>query len=522
MGIDNVNEVYVEKVHSRKSKTNFKGVVQKMLISSLVLTTVLGTSAGAFAAEAPKMDMSKVQTVAYENNISVDTALREIRTTVAKLKIQISQGSVQTASLEKLASQLNQLEKAANGKSTTQIVSTLNNVENAVKGVSGNEQVMVALQSVRDSLGITSLTEDVKAPKTKADGAAFGDVPSDKWYYNSVMAMSGQGLLKGTGDVDGVPQFAPNATMTRAAYITIAVRVAYQSELDAKNKENPNQANWWDNAWNVAIEKGIIDPNDPDMNSSPEDMNGTIRREEMALILQRTAHAKSIATTDWVYQTQIPDFKEVSPYYRDSVRECYTLGMLNGIDGAGTFNPQGTLDRASASQSFYKLLNADKRTPVTPQKPAYNQTGSSEDLYKPVAGVQTWTEGESHTIPKEGDIVVKADGTQVTLKMNQVGNSDLYLLGFGQGVDIITGTRANPNANGTWGVGCSAWYSDDRTIFVKYDVTGEVYTSQQWSHIDKALCPDKNVVKGSVDGEKYGDYFHWNAFLGEWVFDVKN
>ena len=86
MGIDNVNEVYVEKVHSRKSKTNFKGVVQKMLISSLVLTTVLGTSAGAFAAEAPKMDMSKVQTVAYENNISVDTALREIRTTVAKLR----------------------------------------------------------------------------------------------------------------------------------------------------------------------------------------------------------------------------------------------------------------------------------------------------------------------------------------------------------------------------------------------------------------------------------------------------
>ncbi len=522
MSTDNVNEVYVEKVHSRKSNTHFKGVIQKMLISSLVLTTVLGTSAGAFAAEAPKMDMSKVQTVAYENNISVDTALQEIRTTVAKLKIQISQGSVQTASLEKLASQLNQLEKAANGKSTTQIVSTLNNVENAVKGVSGNEKVMVALQSVRDSLGISTQTEVVQSPKANAEGISFGDVTADKWYYNSVMAMSGQGLLKGTGDVDGVPQFAPNATMTRAAYITIAVRVAYQSELDKKNAENPNPNQWWDNAWLVAIEKGIIDPNDPDMNCSPEDMNGTIRREEMALILQRTAHAKGVATTDLVYQTQIPDFKAVSPYYRDSVRECYTLGMLNGIDEAGTFNPQGTLDRASASQSFYKLLNADKRTPVTPQKPAYNQAGSSEDLYKPVAGVQTWTEGESHTIPKEGDIVVKADGTQVTLKMNQVGNSDLYLLGFGQGVDIITGTRADPNANGTWGVGCSAWYDDDRTVFYKYDVTGEVYTSQQWSHIAKALRPNKNMVKGSVDGEKYGDYFSWDSFLGDWVFDVQH
>lgn len=513
--MENVNEVYVEKVHSRKSKTNFKGVIQKMLISSLVLTTVLGTSTGAFAAEAPKMDMSKVQTVAYENGISVETALQQIRTTVSKIKIQLQQGEIQKASLESLASQLYQLEKSANGKSSTQIVSTLNNVETAVKGVSGNEQVMVALQSVRDSLGISSVTEDVKAPKTNAEGTAFGDVTADKWYYNSVMAMSGQGLLKGTGDVDGVPQFAPTATMTRAAYITIAVRVAYQSELDAKNKENPNQANWWDNAWTVAIEKGIIDPNDPDMNCSPEDMNGTIRREEMALILQRTAHAKGIATTDWVYQTQIPDFKEVSPYYRDSVRECYTLGMLNGIDQIGTFNPQGTLDRASASQSFYKLLNADKRTPVTPQKPSYNQSAS--ELLKPAEQLQTFKEGEAHTIPQEGDTVIAKDGRTVVLSMNQVGDSDLYLLGWGQGVDIITNTMINGYdtqiGEGYWG---------DDTKLTKSPINNEVYSRNQWVDIQAALRPTKGLV-GDYDGEIYNDYFKWDANklgIGGWVFIV--
>lgn len=505
-----------------KSTTNFKGVIQKMLISSLVLTTVLGTSASAFAAEndrvdMPKMGMNAVKVVAYENGISVETALQQIRTTVSKIKIQLQQGGIQKASLESLASQLYQLEKSANGKSTSQIVSTLNNVESAVKGVSGNEQVMVALQSVRDSLGITSLTEDVKAPKTKADGAAFGDVSSDKWYYNSVMAMSGQGLLKGTGDVDGVPQFAPNATMTRAAYITIAVRVAYPNELDAKNKENPTQANWWDNAWNVAIEKGIIDPNDPDMNSSPEDMNGTIRREEMALILVRTAHAKGVATEKWVYQVQIPDFKAVSPYYRDSVRECYTLGMLNGVDQIGTFNPQGTLDRASASQSFYKLLNADKRTPVTPQKPAYNQNAS--EMLKPAEQLQTFKEGEAHTIPQAGDTVIAKDGRTVVLSMNQVGDSDLYLLGWGQGVDIITGTTINGVPSR---LGGASWY--DSTTLTKSPINNEVYSHNQWNDIKMALNPQLKELEGDYDGEVYQDYFKWDADklgIGGWEFIVK-
>lgn len=346
-------------------------------------------------------------------------------------------------------------------------------------------------------------------PAAQGAEGGFTDVPQTAWYYDSVTAMSAEGLLLGVGD----GSFAPDSKMTRAAYVTIAVRAAYGDEL--KNTVTDG-GNWWDAAYAVAQNHGIISASDPDFMSEP---SGEIRREEMALILQRTAHAKGIATTDWVYQTQIPDFGSVSPYCRDSVRECYTLGILNGINFSGTFKPQGTLDRASASQSFYKLLNVDKRTPVTPQKPAYNQTGSSEDLYKPVAGVQTWTEGESHTIPKEGDIVVKADGTQVTLKMNQVGNSDLYLLGFGQGVDIITGTRANPNANGTWGVGDCAWYSDDMTNFVKYDVTGEVYTSQQWTAIYKALYNsiDKSV-KGSTDDELLGDYFRWDGFLQKWSF----
>lgn len=493
-----------------KTTTNFKGVIQKMLISSLVLTSVLGTSAGAFAAEAPKMDMSKVQTVAYENGISVETALQEIKTTISKLKIQVSGGFVQTETLEKLASQLSQLEKSANGQSSSKIVSTLDSVESVVKGISGNEKVMVALQSVRDSLGIVSVTEDVKAPKANAgvDFADKGEIPS--WALDSITEMSNIGLINGKPTENG-PAFDAQGTMTRAEYVNIAVKTLYKDELQALIDSGAKTNDWWDNAFTVAKQHGILLENDP--NFSDKAGEG-ISREEMALILIRVAHDKGISTDKWVYQSQIPDFKDVSPYYQGSVRECYTLGLLNGTDQKGTFAPKGTLNRASAAQTFYKLLHADKRTPVSPSSP----TTISPEYGKPSANLQTFKEGEPHTPAQEGDTVIKADGTQVVLTMNRVGDSDLYLLGFGQGVDIITGTRPNPNSDGTKEVGDIAWYDDDGTVFKKYDVTGEVYTSRQWKLISSALLSQTEGKVGTTDGEMLGDYFHWNAFLGRWIF----
>lgn len=493
-----------------KSNTHFKGVIQKMLISSLVLTSVLGTSSAAFAAEAPKMDMSKVQTVAYENGISVETALQEIKTTVSKLKLQVSGGFVQTETLEKLASQLSQLEKSANGQSSSKIVSTLDSVESVVKGINGNEKVMVALQSVRDSLGIVSVTEDVKAPKANAgvDFADKGEIPS--WALDSITEMSNIGLINGKPtSVDGqtVYNFDAKGTMTRAEYVNIAVKTLYKDELQALNDSGAKTTNWWDNAFTVAKQHGILLENDP--NFSDKAGEG-ISREEMALILIRVAHDKGISTDKWVYQSQIPDFKDVSPYYQSSVRECYTLGLLNGTDSKGTFAPKGTLNRASAAQTFYKLLHAEKRTPVSPEKPSYNQ---STEVYKPAADLQTFKEGEAHTIPQEGDTVIAKDGRAVVLSMNQVGDSDLYLLGWGQGVDIITGTIAKEGGQ-LRGVGSQSWA--DGSPFCDNEVNNEVYSKTQWAKISAALGEPKE--DGKYEGEIRNIYYQWDTVAESWIW----
>ena len=495
-----------------KSNTHFKGVIQKMLISSLVLTSVLGTSSAAFAAEndrvdMPKLDMSAARVVAYENGISVETALQEIKTTISKLKLQVSGGFVQTETLEKLASQLSQLEKSANGQSSSKIVSTLDSVESVVKGISGNEKVMVALQSVRDSLGIVSVTEDVKAPKTNAgvDFADKGEIPS--WALDSITEMSNIGLINGKPTENGAI-FDANGTMTRAEYVNIAVKTLYKDELQALINSGAKTTNWWDNAFTVAKQHGILLENDP--NFSDKAGEG-ISREEMALILIRVAHDKGISTDKWVYQSQIPDFKDVSPYYQGSVRECYTLGLLNGTDSKGTFAPKGTLNRASAAQTFYKLLHADKRTPVAPEKPSYNQ---STEVYKPAAELQTFKEGEAHTIPQEGDTVIAKDGRTVVLSMNQVGDSDLYLLGWGQGVDIITGTKPNANSDALVELGNGSW--EDGSPFCDNKVNNEVYSKMQWAKISAALGEPKE--DGKYEGEIRNIYYQWDTVAESWIW----
>ena len=178
-------------------------------------------------------------------------------------------------------------------------------------------------------------------PSMSSNVKGFSDVPRSHWGYNAIMDMVGRGLLNGTTtpDENGIAYFSAEEKMTKSAYLMVAVRVAYQDELNAKNAQGQGET-WWSNAYDIALNHGIITADDPYMNR--EHMDEPIKREEMAMILVRTAHAEGVSTQDMVYPTQISDYSKISPYYGDAVRECYTLGILNGT-GNG-FEPQVSLN----------------------------------------------------------------------------------------------------------------------------------------------------------------------------------
>ena len=81
--------------------------------------------------------------------------------------------------------------------------------------------------------------------------ASFTDVKQGDWYYSQVMAMTEKGLFKGKGN----NLFCPDDTMTRAEFITVVVRALYpNADISSDTGEK-----WWQGAYEVALEKGILE-----------------------------------------------------------------------------------------------------------------------------------------------------------------------------------------------------------------------------------------------------------------------
>ena len=219
----------------------------------------------------------------------------------------------------------------------------------------------------------------------------------------------------------------------------------------------------------------------------------------MAKVLKQ----KGEDTSKLVPASKIPDINNVGAFYQHDVRVVYSLGIIQGTDGSGNFDPTMTVSRAQGATILRRLLDKSCRTPVDFSSP-------SGGIYTPVQEHQEWVEGQKHGIPKEGDVVIKADGTRVTLK-ETVFDNGVKVLGVGQGVDYVTGCVVNGIV---YKVGYGGFYSNDYTTFIKCERTGDVFSQNQWTNIRTYLNPEvvygDNYV-GDYDGEVCNYYWEWSA-----------
>lgn len=491
----NKNDICVEFTHGRKgkNKTEFKGVVSKIVLSALVMSVAIGgLSVDAYATE---INNTNVNTgiIYSENYMSVKDAVSALRNTIEAIEYLKSEGMVTDESLQSLAVCVNSLQKVAN-EGTTEIKGLLDRAEKAIKDVKSSQTttVQVSIDLARDSLfGTVIEVKNTQAAVTEKI-TSFSDVPQTHWAYKSIMTMTNQGLFSGTGQVvAGVGQFSPDNVLSRSQFITVVVRALYGDEL---NSRTSSDGVWWSNAYNIAIEKGLIKSNE----FSRDTLDKGMPRQEMALVLVRAAEQLGQTPSQLINTSQIPDYSTVGTYYRDYVVKAYSMGMLAGTNTQGTFNPQGTLTRAQGSVTLNRLVDSSTRIDV--------------DLHKatapPVAEVgqtQTWTVGQNHSEPKVGDTVIKADGTKIVLKSGIGG-----VLGAGQGVDIYTGTVVN---GVTAKEGMGSWF--DGRVFYKDTITGEMYTATQWNTIAGATHPG---VKGSSNGEVRNTWWEYDTADEIWYW----
>lgn len=471
----------------------YQGIIGKVIVSAVVLSSVLGTTA--YAADDSQsiknIVREEAQTYSSQYSISVNDALVAVQNSIANVETLKKNGSVSKEDLVSLANEILNLQTAylRNGSKDRQaIYDVLDKAISTVDGLNNADIVLAVVDYVKSTLD-TTYVETVEMPQYTSSNSTltFSDVEKGSWYYDAVMAMTAKGILSGTTTpVNGVGTFNPNGIMTRAEFITVVTRMFYNDDLKAmKSMEG---AVWYTNYYMVAVNNGLITENEMDF----QDMNNGCTRQEMAMIMVRALKDNGETANRLVSTSKIADWNSIGTYYRNYVREAYSMGLLAGVNTKGTFNPQGTLTRAEAATVAYRMI--EKSTRSTPNFDVVESTI--------VNGHQEFVEGSRHNQCKEGDVVIKADGTRVVLEKRW------GILGAGQGVDIWTGVVTPAGVELHVGSNCS----DGSPILM--DSRGETHTGMEWDTLREQAHPSREGHKTGYDGEVYNIWFTYYDGFG--------
>lgn len=182
---------------------------------------------------------------------------------------------------------------------------------------------------------------------------SFSDVPETHWAHSAIMPMVQGGLFNGTTEpVDGVGTFEPDAPMTRAQFVTVLTRLLYAQRIAPA----VNEGKWWQANYETALATGLLKAEELDGGALDQPM----QRQEAAMVLVRAAQAKGFPQRLAAVEA-IADYESVAEGYREYVRICFALGILQGVDAQGSFQPEGTLTRAQAATVIFRLVDGGSR-----------------------------------------------------------------------------------------------------------------------------------------------------------------
>lgn len=358
--MSNNKEIWMETTHGRKSKckTEFKAVVNKVLVSTLILTTVLGTTTPAFAATLPQDDSVSKNQITQQYGISVEQAVKEISNTISTINFMKSQGKVSDATLKTLANQLYSLETAVRASDkgvTAGVKSIIANAEESIQGLSNASDAQIAIAIVKANLGIDSVT----VVNNQATLKSFRDVAPSRWSYKNIMLCVQHGAIAGTKtpDANGVGEFNPTGTVTVGQFITVLTRLVAPDLIQGSAGQGEHWAtpNYW-----AAVNSGMIRQTDFTMS----ELNNPISREDMAFLLVKAAelngetleaHPKAASV--------IKDYNKINPNRKGYVTQCYSNGLIAGYSD-GSFGYADTMTREQMATVVCRLMEYAPRGEV--------------------------------------------------------------------------------------------------------------------------------------------------------------
>lgn len=326
----------------------------------------------------------------------------------------------------------------------------------------------------------------------------FTDVKKGDWFYGAITELSDAGIINGYQD----NTFKPNKKVSYAEFLTLLNNTLGVKQ--APDNKNPQQ--WYKPTFDYLKTKGVI--------QNIQNPNREITRNEMAkylsLGLQKLKNQKPNTTAP----TTIKDFSTIPAEYKDYVANTVNVGLIKG-DEHQNFNGSQYLTRAETAVIIKGLgggttEEAKKPTPVADEKGL-----QLTDPSKPMV----WKEKMERKYvrqPREGDVIIKADGTRVTLKLGAAG-----VLGAGQNVDIYSGfIKKDGTAFKEGDLADNSWYSlfgqkglpggDNKMSmggqpYVIDKKTGEGHFQYEWQEILARGTERPPLVNDNLDDIPWGN-----------------
>ena len=373
-------ELVMETTHGRKPKckTEFKAVMNKVLVSGLILTTLLSsTIMPAMAADKNYIHLDSNVKITQEYGISVQESIVGIKNTINAINEMRKNGSVTDATIQSLANQLLSLESSVriSGDGVTQEVrDIIFEAEKAIQGLSNSSKAEIALSVVKASLGIENYTSEESVTLSNAEAhqaiTSFSDIGPTHWAYNDVMTIANKGIISGTTTpVNGVGTYDPDGTVTLGQFLAIATRLVASDKI-----VDGNHSHWAGGNYIAAVESGLIKGSD--FSGSSESLNAPISRQDMAYILVNVAKVNGEDLT-YIFgiENNISDLNNVLPNRLDAVKIAYSNGLLTG-KGNNKFAPNDNLTRAEVAAVFCRVMNYTQRPQVTVQQQKPSSSGT--------------------------------------------------------------------------------------------------------------------------------------------------
>jgi hypothetical protein len=259
--------------------------------------------------------------------------------------------------------------------------------------------VLIILIGIVPSAFAAGSLDNFKRVNTYTQGQ-FADVSASSWYAGNVASAYELGLMKGSSKT----QFNTDGNVTIAEAIAMAARLhcIYTTGTEHFSEGNP----WYQVYIDYAVTSGIITQN------QFSNYTSIATRLQFATIFSSALPDEALQSINTIEDGAIPDTNSAAVY------KLYRAGILTGNDTRGTFTPDSSISRASASAIISRMAEADLRQSVTLKASTAQKTVlTAEEIYAQCSPAVFYIEvynSKGAPIASGSGFFISSDGTAVT------------------------------------------------------------------------------------------------------------